>query len=238
MARSSTNSSDHGAESGPSIAKSDHRVTPHLPAEALPGTHAGIFLLAAFIAQMSGLTNHWPLYLLVPFLAYAVVVVAVPRLRMSIGWLRAGILDRQVTTLTVGLIAMSALALIGYQMCFQPGLSRILDHLPAVLFHYPVLGILAFSMANATLEEFIFRGILLEALASSLGMKPALIVQALAFGVLHMTGYPPGPVGVVLASVYGWLVGLLRVRTGGLAAPLIAHFCADATIITMVLWLP
>jgi membrane protease YdiL (CAAX protease family) len=60
------------------------------------------------------------------------------------------------------------------------------------------------------------------------------IGQALAFGVGHAHGYPPGPLGIGMASVYGLLQGVLRQRAGGLAAPWISHVCADATIFWLV----
>jgi hypothetical protein len=39
---------------------------------------------------------------------------------------------------------------------------------------------------------------------------------------------------VALASVYGVSLGALRVRSGGLMAPFIAHVCADAVIFVLI----
>jgi hypothetical protein len=39
---------------------------------------------------------------------------------------------------------------------------------------------------------------------------------------------------VVLASIYGLMLGMLRTWAGGLAAPVIAHIFADATIFAIV----
>jgi membrane protease YdiL (CAAX protease family) len=40
--------------------------------------------------------------------------------------------------------------------------------------------------------------------------------------------------GAALAGLYGLLLGLLRQRSGGLAAPTFAHVFADATIFAIV----
>jgi membrane protease YdiL (CAAX protease family) len=91
-----------------------------------------------------------------------------------------------------------------------------------------------FSAFNALLEEVIFRGILLDALTAAIGASWAVVVQAVAFGVGHVHGYPPGPLGIALAAMYGLMLGLLRQRSGGLAAPWVAHVFADATIFWIV----
>ena len=41
-------------------------------------------------------------------------------------------------------------------------------------------------------------------------------------------------VGVCLASVYGFLLGLIRRTSGGLAAPIVTHFFADLTIFVLI----
>ena len=95
---------------------------------------------------------------------------------------------------------------------------------------------IVFSFLNALLEEIIFRGILLDALDSQIGLRWALLVQAVVFGTGHMLGgYPPGVVGAVLAAIYGLMLVMLRVHSRGLAAPYLAHVVADATIALMVL---
>ena len=44
-------------------------------------------------------------------------------------------------------------------------------------------------------------------------------------------------IGVVLAGVWGGMLGLLRQRAGGLLAPVLAHIVADATIATILITL-
>jgi uncharacterized protein len=91
-----------------------------------------------------------------------------------------------------------------------------------------------FSLVNPFLEEILFRGILLDALDSQLGSRWAVVCQALVFGIAHEHGMPPGYLGIIMASVYGCWLGLLRWQTRGLLAPYLAHVCADATIFALV----
>ena len=92
-----------------------------------------------------------------------------------------------------------------------------------------------FSCLNALLEEILFRGLLYDALRISYGLASTLLIQALAFGAVHASGFPSGVVGVILASIYGLMQGGLRVYAGGLGVCWVAHVCADATIFALLL---
>jgi membrane protease YdiL (CAAX protease family) len=61
-----------------------------------------------------------------------------------------------------------------------------------------------------------------------------LALQALAFGLLHIQGFPRGWSGVLLATVYGAMMGELRRRTGGLLLPWAVHVGADLVISAVV----
>ena len=74
-----------------------------------------------------------------------------------------------------------------------------------------IAGGLIFSMANAAVEEGAYRGVILHALDRSLGPGfAALLLQALAFGAIHIRGFPRGWLGVGLACIYGLLMGVIR----------------------------
>ena len=87
-----------------------------------------------------------------------------------------------------------------------------------------------FAALNAILEELVFRGVLLDALEAQWGGMVAVVTTAILFGLGHLSGYPPGRDGAILAGLYGVVLGWLRVRTGGLFLPIFAHIGADATI--------
>ena len=62
-----------------------------------------------------------------------------------------------------------------------------------------------------------------------------MLAQAVGFGLLHLHGYAHGIIGAALAAGYGLLLGLLRLRTGGLMACWIRRMAADAVIFVFIL---
>jgi len=106
-------------------------------------------------------------------------------------------------------------------------------NLPVSAFGNLILTGACFSFVNAALEELIFRGLFWEIVAKEWNAVVALVVTAILFGLGHLHGYPPGLLGVVLASLYGVALGLLRWWTGGLALAVACHVCADATIFSL-----
>jgi membrane protease YdiL (CAAX protease family) len=187
-------------------------------------------LLPALVRE----AGRWPWYFLAPLLAYAVVVLAVPPLRRSVTWLRVGRLDWPALGATAVLVVPTSAVLILYYALFHPDLHSLAEELPVNTPLPLVVAGAIFAVANAVMEEIIFRGILQDALASQVGVTVAVLVQAVVFGFGHMRGYPPGEVGIVLAGIYGLVLGMLREWTQGLGAAIIAHVCADATIFGIV----
>jgi len=101
-----------------------------------------------------------------------------------------------------------------------------------------IAGGLIFSMFNAAVEEGAYRGVILHALDRSLGPGfAALLLQALAFGAIHIRGFPRDWLGVGLACIYGLLMGVIRRRAGGMFAPWIAHVFTDVVIAGIVVFL-
>ena len=73
---------------------------------------------------------------------------------------------------------------------------------------------------QATAEEYVFRGWLLQAFGAYLRTPwPGIVLSALVFAALH--GY--GVVGFVDVAVFGVMAGYLAVRTGGLEASIALH---------------
>jgi len=148
--------------------------------------------------------------------------------------LRFGRLSAVEAGLVLGVVACSTATLVIFSWYNPPRLgtgARVLEGMgPGSL----VTAGVAFAAVNAFVEEVLFRGVVQQHLAGILGNWPAVLTQALAFGILHLNGYPYGAVGVTLASVYGLILGALRLRSGGLLAPWLAHACADAVIFTLI----
>jgi membrane protease YdiL (CAAX protease family) len=193
--------------------------------------HAAV-LLAGLGAVMSRIG--WPWYLAVPLLAYALVVVAWPRLRRTAPRLALGRVNGWPLAASAALSVVTVGVLIVFQMGMRPDVSELGAGLPVSAFGNLLWAGVCFSVVNALFEELIFRGVLWEAAAAEWNVGVALGATSLLFGVGHLHGYPPGPLGAVLAGLFGFALGMLRWWTGGLGLAIAVHICADATIFSLL----
>ena len=148
---------------------------------------------------------------------------------------RLGKLKRTDVLSILGLALVSAILLLAFRAMTPPHQflgDQLISAIPVWLI---VLGGLVFATANAAVEEMLFRGAILHHVGHAFGAWPAVAVQATAFGLLHLHGYPYGPIGVALATVYGLLLGVVRLRSNGLLAPWVAHVVADGVTFVFIL---
>jgi membrane protease YdiL (CAAX protease family) len=145
-------------------------------------------------------------------------------------WLRWGRLTPGGIALFAAVVATSVLGLYLWTRIEDPNLSEFLGRLRDASPWVASAAILGFAVVNSAWEELLFRGVLQTELANAWGVPVALGIQAAAFGVSHANGIPSGPLGVVMALAWGYLLGLIRQRTGGIGFPFLAHVAADATI--------
>jgi len=108
------------------------------------------------------------------------------------------------------------------------GLALLARATGPVLALRPALDFLPWALATilvATAEELVLRGVLLDALARVGGVTMAVVLTSVLFALIHVPLYGwhvvPLDLGVGL-----WLAGL-RLVSGGVAAPAIAHTLAD-----------
>jgi membrane protease YdiL (CAAX protease family) len=208
-----------------------------LLARAEQAFHLGLFL-AFVVAAMRLPLGPWPLPPAVGIVIYLAAVLPLRAFRGGVGWARVGRLDRNVLLLVLGSAAVAAGALVVWFEVVHPDVSDLLRELPQVPAWQLVLLALVFSMANAAVEETIFRGLLLHALDAALGVGWApVVLQAAAFGMLHLHGFPRGWLGVGLATIYGLMMGVLRRRSGGMLAPWLGHVAVDAAIVGIMVGL-
>jgi uncharacterized protein len=98
---------------------------------------------------------------------------------------------------------------------------------PATPIPSPVGAILAGAalvLLQSGAEEAFFRGWLQPVLCTSWGAWPGLLLAAAAFAALHIIAGAHGALAVANLFLGGLLFGLLALRTGGLLAPIAAHF--------------
>jgi len=196
--------------------------------------HGGLFLLFVPLPTLLPGMMRWPWHFAVPLLGYAGVVLLVPPLRHSVAWLHVGRFDGRVLAVSGSIILVASAALLLFQTLFNPDLAHLREQFPATSGGKLLLFGVLFSVLNALLEELVFRGVLQDALESQFHAHTALLFQAVIFGIAHYQGYPMGVLGVVLAAIYGLMLGWLRNWAGGLSAPVLVHVFADATIFAMV----
>ncbi|MEY2488381.1 MAG: protease family protein [Verrucomicrobiota bacterium] len=183
--------------------------------------------------------RYFPVILGVGLLCYAGVVCGVPWLRGTATWVRWGSFDRDVRLLSAAASVLAAVALLSWYLLLHPNVANIVKaFVPAMPMGLLIFGGLIFSMVNAAVEEGAYRGVILHALDTSLGPGfAALLLQALAFGAVHIGGFPRGWLGVGLACIYGLFMGVIRRRAGGMFAPWIAHVFTDVVIAGIVIGL-
>lgn len=196
----------------------------------------GIFCVTCLAVAFAGVP-YSQLVLGIGLLVYAVVVWRVSWFQDNTRWIRLGSFgaEIQVLTMTSGFIA--AVAVWAWYALLHPNVYDIVQNfVPAAPFGVLLVGGVLFSMVNAALEECAYRGVLLHGLDTALGRgSAALVLQALAFGALHVHGFPHGVFGVGLAMAFGLLMGIIRRRADGLLAPWLAHVFTDIVIVGIIL---
>lgn len=91
---------------------------------------------------------------------------------------------------------------------------------------------LVFAVSNGVMEEVIYRGVLLGWSARVMGVGPAVVGQAIVFGVAH-SGSDVLALGIPLMlalSVGGLVAGVIAVRTRSLLVPIAVHVGLDLPI--------
>jgi len=92
--------------------------------------------------------------------------------------------------------------------------------------------LLATVLIGPIAEELVYRGFILPWFASAIGKVPALIVTSIAFGLAH---HHYG-VFVLAPTLYGFVFGWARLRTGGILAPILLHVGVNL-VLSSRLWL-
>jgi len=95
-----------------------------------------------------------------------------------------------------------------------------------------VVPALLFAAANGTMEELAYRGALLGWSARVMGVGPAIVGQAVVFGLAHSGADVVGN-GLVLSlalGIGGLLAGIIAVRTRSILLPIAIHVGLDIPI--------
>jgi membrane protease YdiL (CAAX protease family) len=197
--------------------------------------------VALSLALLTTLTSLWaftdvwprgfPFTSLVPLVIF-VGVVRFTRLRRTVfRWLGGGRIERSLIPFLCLIVVLAAVGQFAWFRLSDPDLNLFREMIPKGHFGLVVSAGLAFALINAVVEEAIYRGVIQGALESAFGLTWfPLIVQALVFGYAHFEGIPSGWSGVLLATSYGFVLGIMKRRNGGMMAPILVHFFADLVI--------
>lgn len=112
----------------------------------------------------------------------------------------------------------------------QHDLTESLTRLADV--HSPWLTLLIVGLLAPVVEEVLFRGVLLTALARHISFFGANAIQAMLFGALHLTP-PLFPFFLIM----GLIGGELMRRSGGLLAPILVHVLNNGVALGALWWL-
>jgi membrane protease YdiL (CAAX protease family) len=113
----------------------------------------------------------------------------------------------------------------GTILVVMPALARSTPGVPMGLHPDPFVAWAVVTVAVAVGEEAILRGVLFDALSGSIGTFATVAITSVAFALLHVPLY--GWHVVPLDMAVGVMLGGLRLWSGGVAAPMVAHSLAD-----------
>jgi uncharacterized protein len=160
-----------------------------------------------------------------------------PRLGPDGGWFPPGRSSPAAWIMFVVTVVGAAVAL-WLWLLSEPELGDSTLQLVDLARRTPAAGLVAFIvvfvLVNPVVEEVAYRLVAFEAARAAVPAAAAVVLQAVAFGTLHVVGFPAGAIGVALAFVYGLALGVIRSLTGGLRLAVIAHIAANATIAALV----
>ncbi len=188
---------------------------------------------------------------LVPVALVAVLLSAAGRTRdelyLRIGNLRAPaeiplpVTTRRTTWPQLGIIVI---VLVGVYLVFHVAVTRHPSSAAiAILLEYSPV-VVAAAAVNTFCEEFLFRNSLIAPLVPAVGRPQALWLTSLRFGIGHFYGNPSGLIGVVGATLFGFVLGRSMIETGGSGWAWMIHFAEDVVIFALValtapaLWTP
>lgn len=180
----------------------------------------------------------WPLSFCLPLAVFFGATWSIASLRRVMPRFELGAMTPPIWARLSAIVVVSSLGLWLWLRFLGADVSDIREMVPDAPFIALLAGGLAFALLNAAMEEaqyrFTFMGLLGRA-----GVSPWLNItlQGFAFGLHHYGGFPRGISGLLLATVYGLMLGELRVAAGGMLAPFVAHVCADLVIFALLLTL-
>jgi membrane protease YdiL (CAAX protease family) len=133
-------------------------------------------------------------------------------------------------------IVVASLAIVFVVHTYVHGLDRLFklrmeSELNPFSGRHPAWAFLLYAAAPALFEELGFRGVMFGLLRRSLDAREAILLSAIAFGILHLS-VPMLITHVPLGLYLGWL----RHRSGSLYPSMVAHFLHNGLVVAGGTW--
>src|SRR5258705_873518 len=128
--------------------------------------HGAVFAVLMACTYAFPAFRGWPWVWFAPFLGYFLLVVCIPKLRHSLGWLRIGKLSVAPVGAAIAIMALTALVLVAFDAFAKPDVRGYRAALPLDALGGVIMAGVIFVIVNGTLEGLVFRGIFFDALES------------------------------------------------------------------------
>lgn len=201
-------------------------------AGALLAQKMGLGLRAILVASESGLV--------LPSV-FAVLLAGIPLAR-GFGLQKVTTRDALLSLLLGASLWMVSLGLMSLQSLIWPPNEAFLESFKnlhrALRPRGPldaVLSVISIALVPALCEELVFRGTVLPAFARSVGGALAVVVSAVLFGAIHMDFTSGDLYRIPFTFTVGVALGLLRLFTGSLVPPVLAHATLNTITFSAVL---
>jgi len=147
-----------------------------------------------------------------------------------------GRLDRLPLDAAIGLLLGLAIAASSQAVGESRALRPLAERLREMLRGLTTRQALVLAVCSGVAEELLFRGVMLEELAPRFGTTVALLLTSLLFGLAHASRERRLWIWAGLSFAIGLLLGILRLRTGGLAAPIALHVAVNGLNLLVECW--
>jgi len=176
------------------------------------------------------------LMLIIPLSVYFFAMRVIPQIKEDRAFITRGHFSLRLLFGGLIITIISSAALVAWYLLVKPNLLIYDEYFPKIEAYKLMVGGVAFALLNAFVEECIYRGVLWGTLGYFFKRwEGVLFFQAMLFGAVHVFGVPNGIIGVLLAFMYGLMLGFLRYRAKGLFIPILTHVMADITIFVIML---
>ncbi len=167
-------------------------------------------------------------YFLIPVILFTLLILFFSEIKSTIGWWHKDSVDSKLILQMLLAVGISGIGMFIYLKMNTSSIDRFIGMLPEGSFIFLIGMGIAYALLNAVVEEYIFRGMIWNALEKIMTNKSLVILsQAAIFGITHYWGLPGGISGVVLIFTWALYLGYIRQKTGGILGVIGLHFGAN-----------